>query len=171
MVKGDIMTNKVLLAAVMERIEHESREWLARLDGAENPRARVPRLRWFQGRWGVATLLDGETGPQECNTAFCFAGWTAVLAGGQILWSPAFSGAGELSAHELKTPDGRYQMIRHYAQLQLQIDDRVADLLFSPYNELADLRAMVAELLNTGTLGSYAPAAHNRPAGAEWADA
>jgi hypothetical protein len=104
-----------------------------------------------------ATLEYVESHPDEwhqrhwrCDTAMCFAGHAAVLAGG--VWVDSYPYEDEYMVAEdadddsfLQGPDGNIH-VEYRAQRVLGLDAEQADRLFSSFNDLDQIRAIVAEL-------------------------
>lgn len=71
---------------------------------------------------------------RSCGTVCCVAGWAAHLSGGRLDWQ-VYGGATvedvEAEAYEVEVGDGQVLTVREAAQLQLGLDDRDADYLFS----------------------------------------
>ena len=75
----------------------------------------------------------------RCETGFCFAGWTAELTGAK--WARPEK---QLDPNVLRG-DGESEHVADYAQRVLGLEENEADLLFSMFRTLDDLRRMVAE--------------------------
>lgn len=89
---------------------------------------------WEQREWRTET---------DCGTAYCFAGWAAVLSGAAFVRHED----GSLSYEYVIPPGGGDSIwIQDYAAQVLGIGSRHAMDLFDGYNTLADLRAFVGEL-------------------------
>lgn len=111
----------------------------------------------------TATLTHIETHPEEwdqgdwrsrCGTACCFAGRAVLLHGGQF----AVRASGRVSPIRVVPPgadpadESQWRCVAEYAAEILGIDgpdafDDHAVPLFSPYNDLDDLRRMVADFV------------------------
>lgn len=98
---------------------------------------------WHQAEW-------------RCGSSMCFAGWTCELSGGRWVNGPnswhsdllfaefaeSVEGHAEFTAHE-----GHVVVTAHErAQRLLGLGEDQADALFSAYNTIDDLRAIVAQL-------------------------
>lgn len=123
------MINMEALDEVMAIIERE----VAENGGDSNSRK--------AGRWNQ--LVYGEM--TECGTALCVAGWRAHLDG-ELVFSPI-----GLTAQGVII-DGKEFGIDTYARQAFGLTHNDAKMLFYHHNTLADLRKMVAELGEFGTL-------------------
>lgn len=98
---------------------------------------------WFQGYW--AQKRFDEEG-EFCGTAYCFAGWTCVMSGYEILFSEMYSYANMVNG----AADGGSQSIASAAMHLLDIDERTADELFEGCNNLEMLEAYVEDIEQNG---------------------
>lgn len=112
------------------------------------------------------TMSFIETHPHDhdqnwwrCGTARCFAGWASFLAGGRFVSSEhdkthivASNGVKNFRASTIRTPEGDLLHVGDHAVIVLGMDDFDADALFSPDNSIADLRRMVDNLVEFGTV-------------------
>lgn len=88
----------------------------------------------------------------QCGTAMCFAGHTAILAGGKPVFSTAYGidPGEELSFGTVRTADGGDRHVSTYAAELLGLDTVDADELFSGDNTLEDLEKLVADITANG---------------------
>lgn len=112
------------------------------------------------------TMAHIESHPYEhdqnqwrCGTQRCFAGWASYFAGGRFVSSErdiativASNGVKGFRSSIVRTPDHGLLHVADHATLALGIDDDVADTLYSAMNSVEDLRAMVDNLINYGSL-------------------
>ena len=85
---------------------------------------------WHQLQW--ITQRPG------CGTAYCFAGWRAALDG--------YTEESRRWCCAVDPTTGRSVSIPDYAEECLGLTSEQADELFHPFNTLADLERIVAEL-------------------------
>lgn len=99
------------------------------------------------------TLAHIEANPNEweqefyrCETGMCFAGWAAQLAGGK--WADDPDGSYLVAEPEDPTEerDGDLIDIVFRARRILGLTGKQASKLFAAYNDITDLRRIVAEL-------------------------
>lgn len=95
----------------------------------------------------------------RCGTARCFAGWASFLAGGRFISSEedkthivAANGVKNFRASTIRTPDGELLHVGDHAVIVLGVDEFEADIMFEPGNSIADLRRMVDNLVEFGTI-------------------
>lgn len=93
---------------------------------------------WNQNVWGNRSVLDDGS---VCGTAFCYAGWTCVVAGLEIVWNDKFRD--EQDAKVLV--HGELVEIEQAARDLLGLDMRQADYLFHPLNSLEILDAHIRQ--------------------------
>lgn len=96
---------------------------------------------WNQKAWAIRS---------QCGTAYCFAGWTCVLAGREIdwdneLWAVRRLGDGALVATTLAEHDE--PAIHEAAAELLGLNDDQADDLFGMDNDLLALYVKAARIL------------------------
>lgn len=121
------MANVELLEKVYEYIENNPQKWKQSV--------------WFAilDEDGKMTFNDFEVEVEEvnsCNTAFCFAGHTALMTG--FVAPPKVNGAlweGEV--------DGKYYAVNEYAKEKLGITWDQADELFAAENSMEDIRKII----------------------------
>lgn len=92
---------------------------------------------WNQNTWGSRHVdHDGAI----CDTEFCYAGWTCIVAGLEIIWDdhPHEQDAKALVHGELTD-------IEQAARDLLGLDVRQADYLFHPLNSLEILDAHIRQ--------------------------
>lgn len=96
---------------------------------------------WDQETWGTRNVRDGEV----CNTRFCFAGWTCIEAGHEIVWvqHPWLIGV-EIAKVRYA---GRLEDISYTAQKLLGLRQEQAERVFDGDNSLRELRYEVSKLL------------------------
>lgn len=102
---------------------------------------------------------DHDQHQWRCGTARCFAGWASYFAGGRFVSSEsdiativASNGVKSFRSSVVRTPEDGLLHVADHAVLALGIDDGDADLLFDAMNSVADLRAMVDNLIGYGTV-------------------
>lgn len=88
-----------------------------------------PAEGWYQSDWAVEV---------ECGTAYCFAGWAALLSGHHIKV--------DKSGYAL-IDDNRELSIRYVAMEELGIDIGEADDLFDGTNDLDALEQLVEYII------------------------
>ena len=128
------MINKPLLRKVMEKIEEipEARDFEVEFQqGYNGPQVEL----WDQENWVNTVNINGE----ECGTAACFAGWTALLAGAQVLPGADYFVLTEYGIASVSA----------FATRQLGLDESQADALFCGGNTKKDLRRIVDRLLES----------------------
>ncbi|KJF21926.1 hypothetical protein C7T36_18280 [Rhodococcus sp. AD45-ID] len=99
----------------------------------------------------------------RCGTARCFAGWAAELSGAQWI-------SGERDQVQIDTAEGRWFAgsvvrsqsgeLRHvadFARRELGLTEIAADQLFDGSNTITELREMVENLCDFGTVYDAAP--------------
>lgn len=86
------------------------------------------RQEWYQGAWAIRT---------ECGTAYCLAGHAVVLSG-----------------HEIRVPEGEYQLgyatasgeyVSEVAMEELGLTEWEAERLFAEHNTLPTLWALAED--------------------------
>ncbi|MDI9914401.1 hypothetical protein [Rhodococcus sp. IEGM 1379] len=106
-------------------------------------------------------LLDSTK--WRCGTSRCFAGWTAELSGATWLYDSEDMGAIEIDGHHelryaiVSTPAGRVQHVEYYATEMLGISEDAAEQLFDGDTTVSELREMVNNLCDFGTVYDAAP--------------
>jgi hypothetical protein len=116
----------------------------------EEEAAKGSGSRWDQCHWAISRGGTAvEPTPDTCGTAFCFAGWAAVLDGAQLHWGKGYeSGALVWVAEFQRRADGYMDDISEYAQRSLGLTSDEANVLFLGSNTLDDLRAIVQSLVD-----------------------
>jgi hypothetical protein len=105
---------------------------------------------WDQAWWGVSRSdLAVEPRWDTCGTAFCFAGWTAVLDGVQPLWERVVLSNGEQvwACTDIRHGNGQCDPVELHAQDSLGLTGEQADNLFFADNTIDDLRRIVQEII------------------------
>jgi hypothetical protein len=133
------------------------------------------RDRWYQGAWrqdldsdgSYLQPCDGIAGPTvleafaedplnpACTTSFCFAGWTAAIKG--VKWAKGDQESiGDPERCDCKTPCcvvlDHQMSLPNYARRVLGIGEHEGDILFNGDNQIDDLRRMVEELDQYGSI-------------------
>ena len=80
-----------------------------------------------------------------CGTAFCFAGWAVVRAGGEAVRWYSYE-PGREQADRATMPDGREVLIDDEAIAILGLDEDQAGELFFEENDLGDIRNAIAAI-------------------------
>ena len=109
---------------------------------------------WEQETWinsdpiiGGAVEWQGKT---FCGTAGCFAGWRAMLDGGEVLYVEDAHIEEDFLNESLIFPDGSKVpacAVGAWAQSRLGLTDSQAHDLFDADNTLADLHIMVRDIV------------------------
>lgn len=102
-----------------------------------------------QGAWAVAQSDPRKDG--ECGTAYCVAGWAAVLDGQQLDWDEAGDGTWDASY----TTTGA--MVGVYAQDVLGLTNDERRTLFRGHNERGEVLDMLDRLIEAGKNGERIP--------------
>lgn len=145
-----------------------ARKVLAHIEALEARKAAGEKLceHWDQSDWGYHVSEDAPENTRNvyhvgdiCGTAMCFAGWACRLAGEELVLKPAI-----YSGYSRWDVAGRTETIATRAAELLDLPpsdygdygDHRDVRIFSAYNTLDDLRAMVAGL-EDGTYNSIVP--------------
>ncbi|MEW1843007.1 hypothetical protein AB0392_34135 [Nonomuraea angiospora] len=168
------LRNKALLAAVIDRIEHDGT--LSQMENTEKP-APTGFTCWNQVSWQSLVQVTAD----RCGTALCAAGYTAELAGRKWLvtldsdgipllcgeptnWTTAFYNTGYVLADEsdpadeiatacghqvVHVRDAALRLLGLEPQSVFDINGHLLNVphpLFAPGNKVADLRAWLDRL-------------------------
>lgn len=90
---------------------------------------------WNQHHWGQRIVFEGG----GCRTTYCWAGWTCVLAGDEMIFERRDGDFAEYAENVL-TPDGRQVDIEERARELLELDRAQAGRLFYSDNDLEQIR-------------------------------
>lgn len=93
---------------------------------------------WNQFHWGRRTKLAGG----GCRTTYCWAGWTCLLAGDELL----FETKGDREyAEEVRTTDGRVVWVQERATELLGLNQDQANRLFYADHDLERIRYLAED--------------------------